>query len=271
MYYLKKVDIMNEFQVVSEKLIDTNPAQPRKIFSEEELEALTNSIKKYGVLQPMVVVQKEGTDRFLLVAGERRLRACRRAGVEQVPVVLRTEKNERENLIIAMIENLQRANLNPIEEALAYEVLLEEHGCSQEELAQQMGKDRSTLSNYLRLLRLPPVVKASISQGKVTMAHAKQLLGLTESSDIEKVHALVLAKGLSVRQTQQLVEKTTKNPDKKMGARVNHDLEYLADGLRNLLRTKVTISGDGKRGKIEIAYFSSVELERILGKMMPRR
>src|SRR3989338_9088717 len=110
---------MKEFQVVSEKLIDANPAQPRKIFSEEELETLTASIKKYGVLQPMVVVQKEGTDRFLLVAGERRLRACRRAGVELVPVILRTEKNERENLMLAMVEKLQRANLNPIEEALA--------------------------------------------------------------------------------------------------------------------------------------------------------
>jgi ParB family chromosome partitioning protein len=262
---------MTEFQVVSESLIDTNPGQPRKIFSEEELDALTSSIKKYGVLQPMVVVQKEGTDRFLLVAGERRLRACRRAGVEQVPVVVRDEKNERENLILAMVENLQRANLNPIEEALAYEVLLEEHGCSQEELAQQMGKDRSTLSNYLRLLRLPAAVKTSISQGRLSMAHAKQLLGLTEVGDIEKVHALVLAKGLSVRQTQQLVEKITKNPAKKSGNSLNHDLEYLADGLRNLLRTKVKISGDGKRGKIEIAYFSAVELERIFGKLMPRR
>ncbi len=262
---------MKEFQIVSESLIDANPAQPRKIFSEEELDTLTASVKKYGVLQPLVVVQKEGTERFLLVAGERRLRACRRAGIDLVPVVLRDEKSERENLILAMIENLQRANLNPIEEALAYEVLLEEHGCSQEELAQQMGKDRSTLSNYLRLLRLPSVVKMSISQGRVSMAHAKQLLVLPEASDIEKVHTLILAKGLSVRQTQQLVEKMTKNPEKKLGTSINNDLEYLADGLRNLLRTKVKISGDGKRGKIEIAYFSPVELERIFGKLMPRR
>ncbi len=269
--YLGISQKMNEYQVVSENLIDTNPGQPRKVFSEDELDSLTNSIKKYGVLQPMVVVQKEGTDRFLLVAGERRLRACRRAGVEEVPVVLRNEKNERENLILAMVENLQRANLNPIEEALAYEVLLEEYGCSQEELAHQVGKDRSTLSNYLRVLRLPAGIKTSISQGKLSMAHAKQLLVLTEISDLEKVHALVLSKGLSVRQTQQLVEKITKNPDKKSGHRINSDLEYLADGLRNLLQTKVKISGDGKRGKIEIAYFSSVELERVFGKLMPRR
>lgn len=249
---------------VSVSQIKPNPQQPRKKFDEHDLGELAQSLKTDGVVQPLVVTQNEDQT-YTLIAGERRWRASKRAGLDKVPVLIKDVAPD-EMLRIALIENVQRANLNVIEEAQAYAALIKDFGLTQEECAKKVGKDRATVTNMLRVLNLPKEIQEDLINHKLTMGHGRALLALSEPSTMLKARDLILARNLNVRQTEQLVKRIKKNgwQDKPESAQKSSDLEYLAESLRSHLRTKVKLSGSGARGKIEISYFSAAELERLL-------
>ncbi|MBC7661789.1 MAG: ParB/RepB/Spo0J family partition protein [Chitinophagaceae bacterium] len=245
--------------------IHPNPKQPRKLFREADLLSLAQSLKQDGVIQPLVVSKDE--DGYMIIAGERRWRASKIAGFEKVPVIVK-EVTPEDMLRLAIIENVQRANLNVIEEAEAYAMLIKDYGLTQDDCARKVGKDRATISNLLRILSLPQEVQDDLMNEKLSMGHGRAILALEERGLILQARDIVLAKKLSVRQTEQLVKRM-----KRQGAeggeaaevKSGHaDLDYLADTLRSHLRTKVRLQGSGSRGKIEISFFSPAELERLL-------
>ncbi len=245
--------------------IHPNPRQPRKVFRDSELISLAQSLKQDGVIQPLVV-SKDG-DGYMIIAGERRWRASQMAGFSKVPVIIK-EVTPEDMLRLAIIENVQRANLNVIEEAEAYSLLIKDYGLTQDDCARKVGKDRSTITNLLRILALPQEVQNDLMNEKLTMGHGRALLTLEDRVLILKAREIVLNKKLSVRQTEQLVKKMKRqeaepesDSDKENSSA---DLEYLADTLRSHLRTKVKLLGTGSRGKIEISFFSPAELERLL-------
>jgi ParB family transcriptional regulator, chromosome partitioning protein len=245
--------------------IQVNPFQPRKIFSEKAIAELAASIKSKGVLQPLLV-KKAGTG-YQLIAGERRLRAALKAGLQTVPVIVK-DVSEQDLREIALIENLQREDLNVIEEAEAYFSLIDSYGYTQEVLSEKVGKSRSAITNALRLLKLSPAIKADLMAGSIDMGHARAYLGLETAASQESVHKQVIKKGLSVRQTEALVKKlkdaaggkkTGKRPDRAEAAQ----LELLAGQLQKKLGTKIHITSSGEKGRIVIEYCSHEEFERI--------
>jgi ParB family chromosome partitioning protein len=245
--------------------ITTNPNQPRKHFNPQELEDLAASIRKDGVLQP-VIVSRSG-NQYILIAGERRLRASKLAGMTKIPVIVK-EIHPEEYLRIALIENIQRSDLNVIEEAQAYDALIKEHGLTQEACALAVGKERPTVTNLLRLLSLPLEVQDDLINKKLTMGHARALIGLESKERILAARKLVLERELNVRQTEQLCKnfkKGEKTKENQEDTRKSNDLLHLAENLRAHLRTKVRLTGNGTRGTIVLSYFSANELERILG------
>lgn len=248
---------------VNPNLIDPNPQQPRTVFKPQDLENLCDSVRTNGIIQPLIVAKQATGNRYMLIAGERRLRAALAAKLEFVPVILRDVSSE-ELLRVALIENIQRSDLNIIEEAVAYEKLINDYGLTQEQCAQRVGKDRSTIANLLRVLSLPKRVQDDLSSGQLTFGHAKVLLSLDSEALILRARELIVKKALSVRQTDRicklLKEKKASTPEKGE----DPDLKYLADNLREHLRTKVRLQGTGNRGRIEISYFSASELERVL-------
>ena len=255
-----------DFDTINPQEIDLNPQQPRKNFVEQDLRKLIKSIEKDGVLQPLLISKNKANNRFTLIAGERRLRASRALNLKKVPVVIKQASN-LELLKIALVENLQRADLSVIEEAYAYKALLEEYNYTQEECAQELSLDRSTVANTVRLLKLPQEVHADLVEKRLTTGHARALLALEHKAKIIEARNLVVAKSLSVRQTETLCKRLKrKNQDKQRESleEGNANLEYVAESLRFHLRTKVKFVGSSSRGKIEISYFSSSELERIL-------
>ena len=248
---------------ISVDTIRPNPKQPRKVFIQSELEELAQSLKEDGVVQPLIVTKDERG--YTLIAGERRWRASKLAGFSSVPVLVK-DVTPDEMLRIAIIENVQRSNLNVIEEAEAYGMLIKEFGLTQEECAKKVGKDRATVTNMLRILALPREVQRDLMEGTMTMGHGRALLSLNEKQLILRARDIIISKKLSVRQTEQLVKKIKKTDEEGEHAlEQDPDLEYLAEGLRSFLRTKVRVAGNGSRGKIEISYFSAAELERLLG------
>ncbi|NRA43537.1 MAG: ParB/RepB/Spo0J family partition protein [Oligoflexales bacterium] len=254
---------------VDPSLIDPNPEQPRKFFKQEELKNLSQSIALDGVLQPLIVVNNANLPgRFLLIAGERRLRASKMAGLQKIPVIIKNTSPD-DRLRVALIENIQRADLNIIEEAMAYEALIKEYGLTQEQCAEKVGKDRSTITNALRILSLPRTIHEDLCEQRLSMGHARAFLSLGSSHQIQQARDIVIRKGLSVRKTELLCRNlSNKAASKNKGQsalNLDPDIEYIADNLRNFLRTKVKISGSAQRGKIEVSYFSTAELERILG------
>lgn len=248
---------------IDPNLIDPNPEQPRRFFAAEDLTDLSNSIKHDGILQPLVVSKTDKGGRFTLIAGERRLRASKIAGLTKVPVIIKEVASD-DLLRLALIENIQRADLNIIEEGLAYKALINNYGLTQEKCSQQVGKDRSTIANALRILTLPKEVQDDVVEKKLTMGHARALLSLDDKKKILRARDIVVAKGLNVRQTEQLTKTIDKPKKQKADPEVNPNLEYLAESLRGHLRTKVKFVGDAEKGKIEISYFSPDELERII-------
>ncbi len=251
---------------VSQDLIEVNPHQPRKIFKPEELAALAASIKVDGVIQPITIVKTAQTGKYQLIAGERRLRASRLAGLTTIPAIIRDSMTDQEQLRVALIENIQRQDLNVLEEAEAYQSLIENFGLTQEQCAEQVGKERSTVANVLRILLLPKEVRADLAEGRLTMGHGRALLSIDDRKLILRARDIVIKKALNVRQTEQLVKNyrsNQKNPGGRLG-KDTADLDYLADSLRATLKTKIKISGNGGKGRIEISYFSSAELERLL-------
>jgi ParB family chromosome partitioning protein len=240
--------------------IQPNPFQPRKTFNEEPLQELVQSIREKGILQPLVVRRKG--ERYELIAGERRWRAAQKAGIKEVPILVRNV-SESELLELSLIENIQRENLNPIEEAEAYKGLAEQFHLTQEDISQKVGKDRATVANALRLLKLPPEIKQSLAEGKVTVGHARALLGLDSPEKQRAAWRKVLSGGLSVRQTENLIKRL--RPKTSAGsAKSTPEWESLVDELQRSLGTRVRIVGRKKRGRIEIDFYSPEELERIL-------
>lgn len=238
-----------------------NKHQPRKIFESGKLMDLVASIKEKGVIQPLLARRISGG--YELVAGERRWRAAQIAGLREVPVILR-EVRDTEMLELALIENIQRADLNPIEEAEGYQKLIDEFDYTQEELSIRVGKERSTIGNHLRLLKLPEPVKKDIAEGIVTTGHAKAILGLESIQMQIEAHAAVVKKGLSVRETESLVRKMVKGRPGKKAHKTSSDIEKVQETLIRLLGTKVMISGNNKKGRIVLEYYSSDELERLI-------
>jgi ParB family chromosome partitioning protein len=239
--------------------------QPRKSFNDLKMEELVASIREKGVIQPLVV--RNTGEHYQIIAGERRWRAAQRAGLKEVPVVIQ-DVSEDWALEMALIENIQREDLNPIEEAEAYRYLISSFDLSQEEVAKRVGKDRSTVTNALRLLRLPRTVQEDVIGGRLSMGHARALLPLESVARLQEARDLVVKKQLSVRQTEELVKRfKTAAPAVVRRQPANPELTDLATRLQRQLGTQVRIvpkARGGKGGKIEIAYYSTEELERLL-------
>jgi len=238
--------------------ISPNPNQPRKSFNINGLQDLSASMRQSGVLQP-VVVRRVGSG-YQLIVGERRLRAAKLAGLERVPAVIR-EATDAESLELALVENLLREDLNPMEEAEAYQRLLAEFGWTQEELAGRVGKDRSSIANCLRLLKLPAVIQDDLRAGRLTMGHARALLSLTSAADQLKLREKILAHSWSVRTTAEGVQRSH---IPRRAPRRSAELTALEDQLRERLATRVRLVGSERRGRIEIVYASREELERLV-------
>ena len=246
--------------------IERNPGQPRKRFEESKLEELAASIREHGIVEP-ILVRKSGAS-YRILAGERRWRAAQRAGLKEVPAVLR-EASEREAFELALVENLQREDLNAIEEAEAYEVLVEDHGLTQEKIAERVGKDRSTVANALRLLKLPGDVRDLVRDGQLDMGHARALLGLEGVEAIRKLAQRAVKEGLSVRATEALVRLLTLKGEKKAPTRAETPaIRALAQRLQRRLGARVRVlPKSAVAGKLEVEYTSLDELDGILAKI----
>lgn len=237
-----------------------SPLQPRMRFDEKGIEELAQSIRKAGVLQPIIVIP-EG-EKFRILIGERRWRAAQKAGLRKVPVLIRNIPKEQQ-LEVSLVENLQREELNPIEIARAYERLTEELGYTQEEVGEKVGKDRASVANFLRLLKLPSEIQESIQDGKISMGHAKILLSVEDSKAQLDLVKRIVHKGLSVRATENLVAKFNKQLSPSRKRNPDPNLEAVQEELLKALGTKVVISGNQKKGIINIFYYSLDELNRI--------
>ena len=248
--------------------IEPNPLQPRKDFDEEKLAGLSSSIKADGIIQPIVV--RRAGERYQIIAGERRWRAALKAGLLSIPATIR-DADDEDMLKIALIENLQREDLNPIEEANAYKTLIDSHNLTQETLARYVGKNRTTITNTLRLLGLPAEVQAHVSRGTVSMGHARALLGLEDSSAQIDLCERIADEGLSVRQVEALVKKGFRPRKKRPAQIVDPDVRRVEDELQRALGTKVRIRSAGKRGTIEISFSSPDQLEGIIGRFLEER
>lgn len=256
-------------RMIKLSLIEPNREQPRKKFDEEQLAELAESIKQYGVLQPLLV-QKKGTF-YEIIAGERRWRAAKMAGLKEVPVVLR-EYSKQESMEIALIENVQRSDLNPIEEALAYDSLVKEFGLTQEEIASRVSKNRATITNTMRLLKLDQQIQEMLIQGMLSSGHARALLPLEKKELQLKAAKMILDGSLSVRETERLVKRLTKESgDEKKEKQKEKDeklsliYQNLEERMKHVMGTKVSIHNkDKNKGRIEIEYYSEAELERIV-------
>jgi len=246
--------------------IQPNPEQPRKNFDRDSLQELVESIKSKGVIQPLIVGKFENN--FILIAGERRWRAAGLAGLKKVPVVVRDIKDEQEKLELAIIENIQRENLNPPELAAAYKNLMEKYGYNQEQVASVVGKSRSAIANSLRLLSLPSEILKSIEKGSISEGHARALLGLTDKETILEVFRKILQKKLTVRQTEDLIKKLNKGsniqPKKEDKSVFIKDIE---EELENYFHTKVEVKRKKNGGTIEIKYSTQDELNRIINEL----
>lgn len=250
--------------------IQVNPNQPRRIFQESELKALADSLRQDGVLQPITVIPGDKPGTYTLIAGERRLRASKLAGFDTIPAIVRAPMSDQDKLRIALIENIQRQDLNALEEAEAYRRLIDEFGLTQEQCADRVGKERSTVTNTLRILQLPREIQDDLVQSRLTMGHSRALLSLEDRKMQLRARDVIIKKGLNVRQAEQLCKSYKQNPKANLTGATSKDsgdLNYIADSLRSLLRTKVKISGTPAKGRIEVSYFSAVELERLLSLM----
>lgn len=239
--------------------IVANPQQPRKSFDYNSLQDLSDSLKRTGLLQP-VLVRRHG-QQYQIVVGERRWRAAQMAGLTHIPAIVR-EATEAQSLELALVENLLREDLNPMEEAEAYQRLLTEFSWTQEELGERVGKDRSSIANFLRLLKLPDVIQADLRAGRLTMGHARALLSLTSPADQLKLREQILAHSWSVRTTEESVQTKRRPLPRRLGRR-SADLTALEDSLRQALATRVRLIGNERAGRIEIVYTSAEDLERL--------
>ncbi len=242
-------------------LLEPNPFQPRQVFADAKLEELSQSIRTHGFVQPLIV-RRHG-NRYQIVAGERRWRAAQRLGLLRVPALVREVSNEK-LLEVSLIENIQRENLNPIEEARAYHRLAHEFGLTQEEVAQRTGKDRSTIANFLRLLKLPKDIQQMIQEGILSMGHARALLGLEPHSLQREIAEKACVQGWSVRQLERTIAAGRKaRPKKIVQNPLDPNVRAALEHLERVLGTRVRIVENGPRGKIEIEYYSQEDLHRL--------
>ena len=261
-----------EYRMVSTDLLKPNTSQPRKQFEQSALEELAESIRENGVIQPLIVRKENGG--FEIVAGERRWRAAKIAKLEKLPVIIRTA-TDQDVTELTLIENIQREDLNPIEEAEAYEKLAERFGLTHEEIAKKTGKNRSVVTNQLRLLRLSENTKKALVSGSITVGHARALLAASSLEEMDSLLGEVLKKDLTVRRTEALVKKrnrSPKPPPEFTSGVAEEDIftKELTEELSGRFSTKVRISRNKTKGKIEIEYYSPEELERIIGMLLSR-
>jgi ParB family chromosome partitioning protein len=258
-------------------LLTPNPRQPRQHIDDARLEELAQSIRANGVIQPIVVRQVASAGgpgapntQYEIVAGERRWRASQRAGLLKVPVVVRDVPDER-LLEVALIENIQREDLNPIEEAQAYRRLTDELHLSQESIATQVGKDRATVANYMRLLRLPTEVRTALAEGDMAMGHARALLSLTDEAAQRRVGRDVISRGLSVRETEALVKREMgPKPAAPEAPKPDPNTRAAEDALKRSLGTRVRIIRRGRRGRIEVDFTNEAELQRLYERLVEK-
>lgn len=245
--------------------IRVNPHQPRRHFADAEIEDLAASIKSVGLIQPPVVRATENPDEFELISGERRFRASKLAGLKEIPVIVRHITTSI-SAQAALIENIQRVDLNPLEVAKALKSLMQEFHFNQDELASRIGKKRSTIANYIRLLSLPQKIQESLSNETLTMGHAKAILSLEGLEKQLFLHDLILRDNLNVRQAEKTAQKLSQKAKKQTLSYENRDfyLEQIAEKLQYKLGTKVSIQGKGRRGRISIDYFNLDDLDRLL-------
>jgi len=251
-------------------LIKPNRFQPRMRFSSEELKGLSDSIKEQGIIQPLIIRHDEKG--YELIAGERRLRAARLAGLDEVPVIIK-DFSENQMLEVSIVENIQRENLNPIEEAEAYHRLITEFKLTQEEAAARVGKSRSAVANFLRIRQLPIQIKESIMDGQLSMGHARAILGLESTALQNAAWRTILLKGLSVRETESLVKdlKKEKKPATiKPLSKQEHYFQELSDNLSRHFGTKVRIKLKDKKGRVELDFYTNDDLDRLLGLLTPK-
>ncbi|GHH70242.1 chromosome partitioning protein ParB [Streptomyces sulfonofaciens] len=254
--------------------ITPNPRQPREVFDDDALAELVTSIKEVGLLQP-VVVRQVGASRYELIMGERRWRACREAGLDRIPAIVRDTDDEK-LLLDALLENLHRAQLNPLEEAAAYDQLLKDFNCTHDQLADRIGRSRPQVSNTLRLLKLSPAVQRRVAAGVLSAGHARALLSVEDSEEQDRLAHRIVAEGLSVRAVEEIVTLMGSRPASaprpkgpRAGGRVSPALSDLATRLSDRFETRVKVDLGQKKGKIVVEFASMDDLERILGTLAP--
>lgn len=250
---IKYIDINN---------IKPNANQPRKTFDEGKLEELADSIREHGLIQPLVV--RKSTNGYEIVAGERRWRAARKIGIKKIPAIVR-ELSDEENMLLAIIENMQREDLDPIEEAEGISQMIETYGLSQEQVSKSLGKSRPYITNQLRLLKLPEEIRKMVSDGRLSSGHVRALITIDDEEKQIKLAVQAVEQGLSVRQVEALA-KANKNVKKSKAAKKKKsaDVKRVEEDLKVALGTKVNLNQNGKKGKIEIEFYSKDELERLI-------
>jgi ParB family chromosome partitioning protein len=258
--------LQDDFLEVAIEKVASNPQQPRHNFDEKELADLAASIKEHGVIQPLVVA-KIAPEQYELIAGERRLKASKLAGLTMVPVIIREESGEREKLELALVENIQRHDLDVLEEARAYKKLIEEFDLTQEDVADKVGKSRSAVANKVRLLALPFEIQRALTEGKITEGHARSILAIENPEKQRALFEMILKDNLTVRQTEEKVkEVTVTTHQRKLGSNVS-PFQIEEEALAAKLGTKVSIKKSGNGGKIAIDFYSKEELDGIMSKI----
>jgi len=264
---IEKAD--NGYLLVSIDQLKPNPFQPRKDFDETSIDELSASIRENGIIQPLIVRKTEIG--YEIIAGERRWRAAQKIGLKMVPVILK-EASDREILELSLIENLQREDLNPLEEALAYEQLIGDFGLTHDEISKRIGKERSTITNQIRLLKLPDSVKEALRRGNITAGHARALLSIESPNKTNELLESIINQKLSVRQTERLVQNLYRLKDQKRKTNdIDYHLDYITDELKKAFGTQIRIIDKKGKGKIEIEYYSKEELERIIEILSSKR
>lgn len=258
----------NSVMLVALDMISPNPRQPRRNILPEELGELTASVREHGVLQPLIVTAGRSAGRYILIAGERRLKAARLAGLERVPVIVR-QATDQQRLELAIIENVQRADLSPLEEAEAYRQLAEDFSLSHEEIATRVGKSRVAVTNTLRLLKLPDSIKNALIEQRISEGHARALLALTTAEAQSAALRTILSKDLNVRLTELLVRRLTgEKPRPRRKTPASPDLAELEERLRAGLGTRVTLRSGRKGGSLIIRYYSNEELDALVERIL---
>jgi len=260
---LSKINTEDIIQKIDISKIKANKYQPRHEFNNEKLKELAESIKQKGIIQPLIITESVVPGEYELIAGERRLRAANLAGLKQVPAIIK-KSNEQEKFLFSLIENLQRENLNPIEEANAYKKLTTDFNLTQEQIANIVGKDRTVITNVLRLLNLPDEIQDLISKGLITTGHARTLAGLTDKQQQKQLADKILNEKLTVREIEKLVADWKKETSKIKRRKRSPEVVSLENDLQKILGTKVELKTHGKKGKLIIYFYSLNELDNIL-------